>query len=1188
MSNGEHFQSPECTLPNLSIAVRAADRLAFYSGGRPLKINDIGMRTLDIIAGSGQKGVTQSEVAKRLCIDSRSFFHQLKSLLEFKLVARIPVSYQKTFTYLLYLPVFLPQDDLIPVPAAGSEAVHAEAILKPVPSLTDVRSRIMDILQSAPSRTLSSVEVYRLLGVPAHVKIYRRNVSWLVENGFIECFVADELGGVVGRILKYKKPLTDVVRRAAKKGATDLLSRGVYCGEVLRGISLEKQIHDFIDRSGPKGVTLSEMMWAFGLGRKLAYRITERLIDGKFVSGSEIIKVPEFVGKERRHRLFTKTGKIKVQQGEDEEELAVPGSANRDSITRSRRMRALVEIVQEAVFIESGKALVSILQKRLNENDYMMDSKTLKRMVQHLEAEGKIRSITLVLPNNLHKTILTKPEISPDDPRILEYIENLQRQRIELGPHREPPTLDVETGNEGLRREHKFHMQKQGYVYGVLQRCRLLHEYIIERHVWPRQTTESGEAWLVETLPVFFRQLTVGDFLKIIGVGEMSTELSLFISNGHNTALKLEDLPVKIKNELHRRRADRHKGVVKKLMDLLSQLGLAFSDNRYPSIAFRLPYQYRVAKSASVLDLGTGAVLKAIDLTCRERLDEYWDWLSRQAGVADTVSPSLPNVYTLAIRKESWQVVSPFSRALRQSLRRLLLNKDQLSREEFAQEVEKMAGDFDTEKDLIANALVDLDAEQEKERVRRSEEKRASRQNLHRRTASIRPAVVVDNENSGTESEGGDVRQRKAIMTSYSLAELESLRLAFLILQQPQFRHSTGNLQWSLIEHLYHAGVVGDGGLRPSEEFRAMFQRLLLSFDQNQKIRHVEWRYRYLLAAVKSGRIEPLVVEGEQPQESLFEQTYVYFANLMGQVDRIKQEVRERQRGVDVSALFGKMIIIDEECSVVDPEPHVKKMTRTQQIRYFFDKPPIIHPEPVVKSTEFELEWRAIKKTLAVSVPEYDAVEAQRYLEQFEPARLETAVLEMVEFGLLAKGGDSSRFRRRIPGGEYLVSEKFQFLLEEHGWPLLEKSDMERREVRAGDRIDIVSTLRLALREEIDLTFEMQSRSNPKITIELSPDHGSVKDRLDVAMQEYLEKATDRSLVWFSLEGRFQRVISVNCCRLVLEEISSRPGTSWSSLCNSQYPFMCSDEVSAVLDVLMRAQLIEQESGGLRCYYPLN
>lgn len=1177
---------------DLRVAVVEAERLCYLLHDKPVRLNDFQLRALDLIASTGRRGITQSDLAKQLDIDPRSLFHQLKAPLDYELVTRMPVSYQKTFTYTIYLARLAPQD--VNEQQLATSTGDATAVPPLLPAMSTIRSRIMEIVEAAPQKTIASTEVYRLLGGLHLLKMYRRQINWLICHGHLECFVAGELGGVTSKILKFKKPLILQPPPGAAASAAAAVGKGrrpiVSMGAAVRTLPLDAQIHEYIDRSGSHGVVLTELMRAFGLGRKYCYRIAERLTSHKVYSNSRVIKTAEFDRKERRLRFYTQEGRTRsVTQAPQEDEAAAPllGALARDSVNRARRGRELLNLINERAFVEVGKSLSGLLQSRLNERDYTMDVKTLKRLVEQLEAEGLVRVIIVIL-HGRQRMIVTKADIEPDDPRITEYVKNLETSRMELRSVKtQSPQATLETREELVTgaggRLYRFNMQRSGYVFGIMKRCELLHRYLVEQMMAlsgppPPRTVLEG-SWICETLPCFFKKIPFSLFRQIVGVAEMSARLQAFINSSPAPDLTLEELPEEIKNELHRRRLDRHKTVVKTLMDLMCQLGLAAPDNRYPSVAFRLPFQYKLSKTGVTMDAITGKAQVALDLGQPDGLEAYWDWLNSLSGTdSSQIAPTLPAVFKFACSPESWQVASPIGRALRTGLR--LIASQELGEgfkepEEREERLREIASDFSVDLEIIHRAYADVKAAVVAAKERRLSDlhnKRLSRRKEQHPTTGtsrrhrLRPRAEAQDNNttSGSEAEEEEEEEggsglalqavaggRKSFMHDFSAPQLETIFVGYFVLHKAPFRNAQGNLQWAFLEQHMRAADVRNV---TAEELRTFIGRYSVSFRLVKRLNRTLFRLRCIDALVQRGILSPLAIaepaaheqqgdtrrDLEERYSSLVGQYLALLPQLPALIRRLgltsplatgggstgrpqlQQQQREGKEGQPRIFLIGE--------PMVDVEQQYRKFARAQQMAYFASEKPFVIPAEEPPRPTGTPGWHALRKTLAIPSEAYDAVQTKEYLAPYTKEELDEALNQMLRDGLLSRS-ELARYKFRLAAGEFFLHEDFCVLAD--GLP--EWPPSSSREERggaggggaslAGETAGVADLMGSLLEGSVRLSFEIVGRGHnirPSVTAvpdrqTLAPPHVRLDRTIDRALTRQGADATKPHLIWMAL-----------------------------------------------------------------------
>lgn len=1206
VANDEKASVDNITPPNapLRITVPKERRIFFYTDGLYLKLSDPQVRALELVAHSKRCGITQIEAARQMSTDPRNLFYQLKLLFACRLITKTPVTQQRAFTYLLHLSRYAPTDDF-DILEQPTEQVSSSMETRAHLTSPYIRHRIMELLLAAPQKTLSAADIYRLTGADGRtIKLYRKNISWLTVNGFIECFMANELGGVAGKILKYKRHLPDAVKhkdRTIKELARPVTNPG---SAINRGACLERQVHDYIDSRGKDGATITEIMRDFALGRKIAYRICDRLANGKIFANSDVIKIAEFHGKERRLRFFTNKGRQANNKVDENDDVQIIPSGVRDSVNRIKRLKTLLEIVSEAQIIDAGKNLTVELQKRLDEQSFRMDNKTLRRLIVQLEEANEIRSAVVALPNGINRTIIMKSNLSLDDEIVKRYIDSLKQSRAEL--HRadvpsftaqqmasqqndQPQTTTAIIQSVG--KPHKIQMQKQGFVHGIMARCRILHTHLIRNVILPRGNLEMDETWLCETLPTFFRNLPLALFLKLVGVAEMTSELRAFIRQMDvpTGELGLDQLPPNIKLELHRRRVDSHKTVLKRLMELLCQLGLATVDNRYPSVAFRLPYQYRLSRVGIVLDISSGTVVRSIDLVDNNGLDDFWGWLSSLESL--TMAETLPEVYEIALDKQNWLAIAHNRKLLRQSIFKILRHQrsDSISHDEVERELSDLATEFRVEIGVVKSSYETMMKNvQQRESQRRqalfARQQRRQEQRRQRHTGDFdnTPRAIFPREHVGgthidlSDEESREPREftyRKTLLPSYTEAEVAIMKLASVLLYRPELRSPLGNIQWIMIEALVKAGYLPEK--RPMEDVRQMLNRSASSYEYYKMLRSIEENIAWLSAAAKAGHIdaEPQYENGQE-QEEYFLNLFKWYHDKIENLPRIDQCIREKARHQSIYSLSKAPLLIPVDNKTNLTDWNWRRLSRLHQFFYFQDLPFHVSTADSFVNSSFSLyehEIEVLKKALfTIPIEKYDSAIAQKQLENLDSTRMEKALDEMASMGLISKNA-TKEYIRRTPGSEYFVHQVFNDIAD----------GCAKIEDQVSDERDIVSLLNQVSFGNAELQFSIENKIKPRII-----QRGSHKDQhLEEVIEHYSSSTTaDQRPIWFNLQGDFRPNTLKAALRLVLSLVKNIPGISFNSLVKDSRPHLTPFEIQTCVALLVEAQLIVAEDG-ISSYY---
>ena len=136
-----------------------------------------------MIAATRSVGITQSNLSKALKMDSRSVFHHMKYLLKYELVVKIPVSSNKSFTYLILFHKHF--DETLP----SQTSLECEKI-----ALPEIRQGIIRIMTEYPvifTKTLfEELKLDKCMS-----KSFHRALLWLSTNNVIHFYHPMEMGG---------------------------------------------------------------------------------------------------------------------------------------------------------------------------------------------------------------------------------------------------------------------------------------------------------------------------------------------------------------------------------------------------------------------------------------------------------------------------------------------------------------------------------------------------------------------------------------------------------------------------------------------------------------------------------------------------------------------------------------------------------------------------------------------------------------------------------------------------------------------------------------------------------------------------------------------------------------------------------------------------------------------------------
>lgn len=716
--------------------------------GRPIVLSDSSLLAIEIIASHGRQGVTQAELARLMGCDSRSAFHWLQTLVAHDLIVRVPVTANKTFTYLLTLTCFVDEE-------LGMRDDATDLDLSTAVSTVDIRQMIVDILAKAPDQTMVSMDIFAATGLaPSQVKAFRRAALKLNEMGWLEYPYEEQLAGPYCRLYRLKTPAhpatldvktaIDSQRRQSSvpESAEDMewmrLARGA---DFRTDRPVIMQIVLLVARAFPRGITTSELCHRLGFDRKYVYRLIERLVpSGKrtFVLGAEgICKVAEFVGKEKRLRLFVRDAHWQAvylsyadtalfagaTPSEDcppstssvpSHISAAPAAASplplgTDTITRQDRNRAILAELDQHPILEIGKNLAQRVQQRIGDSRFLLDVKTLRRSIDLLESEGRLRTVVTLVPygtGSMTRVLAVHRDIASDSPRVGEYIHQMQeafrsgrppgadtrgrttvsqrlREAMSQGDNLVPIGDSVETSTEDLSPRaisvrNRSALAQFGFVFGILARAQKLHV-----HLASNVQEDADKGPFFDTIPVIFERLPLGLYLEIIGVTRMSRQLHLQLPSLRSSAL--QTLPEDARNELALGRK-RLQSQAALLLQTLAQLGLIVGEEKFAALNFRLPFRFRLSPAAPLYCPSTGTVIKTIPLGRHAPEDTALFWSELRAlsnpvthisSIYDSdvssspPSATVPHAFLLAQHQEAWQSRPDLRRELERAVQRL-------------------------------------------------------------------------------------------------------------------------------------------------------------------------------------------------------------------------------------------------------------------------------------------------------------------------------------------------------------------------------------------------------------------------------------------------------------------------------------------------------------------------------------
>lgn len=808
--------------------------------GRPIQLSESSLQTLEQIASHGRRGITQAELAKSLGCDSKNAFHWLKSLISNDLIARTPVASKKSFTYLLTLTKFLDED--LPTSPQISQT-HT------IISSKEIRQRIVEILAKVPNQTMVSKDVFAETGLDRQfIKNFRRAATKLNEIGWLEYLFEDQLIGPCCRLFRLKRKPSEgldlksflALREENKKlEIKPVIPRG---SDFKPDHPVIHQIILLLSHSFPESMTTSELSHSLNIPRKYLYKLIDRILpfsDNKIgVIGAEGVgKVSDFVGKEKRLKLFIKsefyrdfyikmfstdletvkssssspvTSNLEppvatplskpvpsTSQSPSSSQTSTPRSETR---TRQIRHQAILQELSERKVLEVCKDLCARIQARLGDTRFTLDVKTLRRSVEILEREGSLKVVITTVPLGT-RTLLLSPELSVSDQFVQDYISKLSeyvrtgslsastQKIIKLKELMLQPDFFVEGSLPlGIPQNPSINLQallKFGFIYGVLARSQLFHQYLL---------TQSRDSCF-ETIPVAFERLPLDLYLKLIGTVRLSKE----IHDNLNDLLccQICDLPENFKEELSLNRK-RFQSQIAMLLQTLEQLQLIKGEDQYESLNFKLPFKYNFSVEVPVYNYD-GKIKKILKSTDKKFFDEFWnemkqisiDFQNRNVSIYDEIEDlTIPKPIILARYSASWKQRPSRERDLERSLKKLLMEYKKHGNINLEISLNEISNEFEVPIERVEKMFENFETLLEE----RTEAKRLD--NL----AKKRKSSVDDNSSDNESDDEDEIALEHLRWTS---TDWQKLSLAFVILQQQIFLTGGTGIKWNLAAQIF-------------------------------------------------------------------------------------------------------------------------------------------------------------------------------------------------------------------------------------------------------------------------------------------------------------------------------------------------------------------------------------------------
>lgn len=1177
--------------------------------GRPIQLSESSLQALEVIASHGQNGVTQAELAKILGCDSKNAFHWIKSLIANDLIARTPVASKKSFTYLLTLTRYLDEEIVVQNNTGGQSQTLV--------SSKEIRQMIVDILAKAPDQTMVSRDVFIQTGLDGGLlKHFRRAATKLNEIGWLEYLFESQLVGPYCRLFKLKRKPAEGLDLNAFLANQEKLKVKVQNTQdnpgidVPRGIDFRPDhpiIHQLIlllTRSYPEPLNTNQLSHNLNISRKYLYKLIERIlpVSGKRagVIGSEgVEKVTDFVGKEKRLRLFIKSEEWRDYYlklfSETETEIAsiasiqtasrpstpLASSANSSNLqspsdTRTRQLRhqAILSELAARKILEVGKELCHRLQEILGDNRFTLDVKTLKRSVEILEKSGQLKVVIATLPQGTTRTLLISPELSASDETVQNYIAKLN-EFVRTGPlsastikmnRLKEAMLDPQYFVEGslpfgITQNPSIYLKtliKFGFVSGIMARAQLFHQYLLSK-----KTADSNS---FETIPVIFDQLPLGLFIKLIGTVRMSH--GLFESLKELESTPLQSLPEIYREELTVNRK-RFQSRVAVLTNLLEQLKLIEGQEQFASLNFRLPLKYTYAQEVPLYN-NKGQVQKIIKFTSTDAFDEFWTGMqqiclahqSRQVSIHDAAEDNdeemIPKPVLLARHPDSWKHRPSRERDLERAIKKLAFESFTLRKSSKRRLIEKEFPPEDSFNSLAEEFEVSIEKVQEmfETFVRLLEEREEAK------LLSKQQQQQQQQQNEDSDSDSSDEFDQ----LRWTSSDWSKLSLAFCILQQPPFLSSNPNsasagIKWNLATRIFDKPkspiVVRRHGLK-----------LFKSYEELRRILELETIVKLVMRDIKFGEVV-----------DLSESFKMVFDSCQKQVNNLDSQFFEAfnvQNNEDFEILSSRQ---DHFLDTID----TWVQTRSFRHGLLLNNPGLLKSEKEsnlisdsrnlsADSSDYEIV-RLLRQILVSSNQEnyfnYDSF--NELVKRINPETLSCCINRLIDFGFAVR--NRSKDRTRLFGFPLTISETVR-----------EAIECSRETLTNFPSIVDCNTVNLTMKsigEVINSTFVGETEVKPSTAVISSIKldapveikiNSNVLDTFNLSQLELVKRA-----IWFTptQPQMFISSVCVGCLNYLEASIKAQPGISINILRTQCIPILVDEEFDALIGVLIQTKRIE-------------
>ncbi|KAG0345260.1 hypothetical protein BG004_003840 [Podila humilis] len=548
--------------------------------------SELGYKVLQTITAAREHGATQAQLAKDFGIDPRSMYHHIKQFIQQKLVVKIPVTTDGTYTLLCLRTQFAAQNP--GYMAMNAEELNKSTHSKPLVSSdtgarfegllkTDSKSvsyysafikhTITELVSKAKHQIMAVDDLAKALDLSDMTTVqnrwFNRQIEQLCSLKYIHRVIVPGMGRCVKFLKHFRNgTITDEgIKANLKAFISDEGQRGL-CIDT----SMEQQVLEIIEEAGNEGIvgrTIGNSL------NKIHSRLLSKVLNSlakteKWRESPPVHRVTEFLGRERRYRYYSAKA-FNASIGQEHKEYIA--QAKRQSInTRKSSASAASDSQQAAVSVVAAAATAATATAGNNDLDQPSDPSSAPNSTLPTGSWTQTEQSTQDEPlSALHADV---GSAAADKPTVVAAPEKfisvalMQRRKIIMAIMQEKRMVEI---HATLLAE--FHRQK-----AILFPAEPGNHVTDRRTVFRTITVLESEGLLkivrVENVPMIGGGLTTKSFCLLPEIEANSDEVKKFIKENTSRQMLFGQLSHKPSREVERVDVE-----VESLDEMASRLG---------------------------------------------------------------------------------------------------------------------------------------------------------------------------------------------------------------------------------------------------------------------------------------------------------------------------------------------------------------------------------------------------------------------------------------------------------------------------------------------------------------------------------------------------------------------------------------------------------------------------------------